>query len=1003
MLLVPFVGRGAELASLADAVRSACRLLLVTGDAGVGKTRLVAEAVRGAVAGGSLVLQAACLPLDIKLPLLPFIEALRGLDRSVGPSALAGALTAMPTHAVDQLARLAPEIVGRAVTDDDLSDQHWQQARLFAAVDQVLAQVAGGRHVVLVVEDIHWADVATLDLMTYLRASRSGAALTLLVTCRGDEAPLEPYVSEWLGHARRSDAIRLELSGLARDELAELVAHVLTDKPSDAFVDELRSRTDGNPYLAEELIAAAVSRSRSSRTIALPSRVPGELAEILVGRARRIGESARATLDVLAVAGRPMPEGLVAKVTGLAPRVVASAMHELAEARLLAIDDARSDVGCRPRHALLAEAISANLLADELRQLHARVAEALESLADPALSAEIAGHWAAAERPDDELRALVAAAESSRRVYAFSEAAEFWLRAIGLAESRPGSIDRLEVDPARLRLKAVDALRACGRDTDAGALAEETYRDYGAHTDQELAAMIRESVAIYWMRNDPAAALIIFAEAARLYEGLPESASHARMLASYGVTLSLDGRSAESVVVYQLALDIADRTGARHEAAEALCGLAEASFRLGDVDQGFVLLDRARQLYKARADSDRGIWAQLYMAGNESCALSRMGRLSEAEHVAFNALDRAQRHGVGRGDARANLLVNAADASVERGLIEAAAHLTDEITDHEPQADDEALHLVRAMVEICQDATERAVARMDAVDQLGLGGPRLHVYDRQLVFAWVALWAGDPRDALAWVERSLAGSAGTDVELFCGRIFALGARAVADLVELARVLRDEEGQRDAGRARDRLTTALAQMGGRPLADHAYVASIPGDRADWDAELHRSIGRSDPDAWQEAAAVWHRLGRPHRAAYALWRQAEALLSRSAATSDAAIPLRAAAEAAAGMVPLQKAIQRLADRARISLHTSVDGATVPQPRPADPYGLTKRERLVLQLVAQGRTNVQIGAELFMSPKTASVHVTNILRKLNVANRTEAAAVAERAGLTENVPGL
>ena len=210
-------------------------------------------------------------------------------------------------------------------------------------------------------------------------------------------------------------------------------------------------------------------------------------------------------------------------------------------------------------------------------------------------------------------------------------------------------------------------------------------------------------------------------------------------------------------------------------------------------------------------------------------------------------------------------------------------------------------------------------------------------------------------------------------------------------------------QRHADVARDQLTGTLADMGGRPLADHAYVASIPGDRADWYAELSRSIGRSDPDAWQEAAATWQRLGRPHRAAYALWRQAEALLSTSAATSDAAIPLRAAAEASAGMVPLQKAIQRLADRARISLSTSVDEVTKPQPPPADPYGLTKRERLVLQLLAQGRTNAQIGAQLFMSPKTASVHVTNILRKLNVANRTEAAALAERAGLITNLPGV
>ena len=331
--------------------------------------------------------------------------------------------------------------------------------------------------------------------MTYLRASRSGAARSLLVTCRGDEE-LEPHVLQWLTHARRLDTVRLELSGLSRDELAELAAHVLAVAPSEALVDELRSRTDGNPYLAEELMGAALSQSGPSHGIALPRRLPGELATILVGRTRRVSKSARSTLDVLAVARRPMAENLVAQITGLAPRVVASAMRELAEARLLADGDERSDLGCRPRHALLAEAISADLLADERRHLHAGVAQALESLADPALSAEIAGHWAAAGRPHDELRALMVAAESSRRVYAYSEAADLWLRAIHRAEALPDAMDRLDVDPARLRLKAIDALRACGRDMDASALAEETYQAYAAHTDTEVAAMIRHRVAV---------------------------------------------------------------------------------------------------------------------------------------------------------------------------------------------------------------------------------------------------------------------------------------------------------------------------------------------------------------------------------------------------------------------------------------------------------------------------------------------------------------------------
>jgi len=998
VLSVPFVGRRVEREALADALRGACRLVLVTGDAGVGKTRLAAEAAQGAADSGSLVLQTACLPLDVKLPLLPFIEAIRGLDSLVGPSAVSSALSGMPTHAVDQLARLAPEIVGRGAIDDTFPDQQWQQTRLFAAVEQVLAEVAGGRHLVLVVEDIHWADAATLDLMTYLRASRSGGALTLLVTCRGDEAPLEPYVTRWLEHAHRSDSVRLGLSGLSRDELAELARHVLAVEPPDELVDELRSRTSGNPYLAEELIGAAVSQSGASTDISLPTRLPGELAAILVGRARRLSESARATLDVLAVAGRPMPERLVAQVTGLAPQVVASSMRELAETKLLATDDARSELGCRPRHALLAEAISADLLADERRQLHAGVAEALEGLADPALSAEIAGHWAAAGRPEDELRALVVAAEGSRRVYAFSEAVDLLLRSIRRAEALPYAIDRPDVDPARLRLKAVDAFRACGRDMDASELAEETYREYAGHTNVEVAVMIRHRVAYSRRRSsDPEAARAVFAEAAHLLDGLPESALQAHVLADYGLYLLMDLRARDGVEILRRAIDIAERTGATNVAAQALCGLAGASFEDGDMVEGFAMLDRARQLVQARTDSDVGIRVQLYVASWESHVLIGVGRLTDAARVAGNALDRAQLHGVERGVQRANLVAYAAEASLELGWIDRAAELTEEMRDDTPVLDDWPAQLVRARVEIGQDAIERAVARMDAVGQLGVSGQAVLVFRTQLTHAWVALWAGDPRGALDWVERSLARFAGTDLEMLCGAFIALGARAVADLAEMARARRDEEGARNAVIAFDRLTMALADMGGRPLADHPFVARIPGDRADWAAELSRSLGLSDPEAWEDAAATWQHLGRPHRAAYALWRQAEAMLARSAATSHAAVPLRAAAQAAVGMVPLQNAIAHLADRARIALHPSADKAPSQAPRPTDPYGLTKRERLVLQLLAQGRTNAQIGAQLFMSPKTASVHVTNILRKLNVGNRTEAAAVAERAGLT------
>jgi DNA-binding NarL/FixJ family response regulator len=264
----------------------------------------------------------------------------------------------------------------------------------------------------------------------------------------------------------------------------------------------------------------------------------------------------------------------------------------------------------------------------------------------------------------------------------------------------------------------------------------------------------------------------------------------------------------------------------------------------------------------------------------------------------------------------------------------------------------------------------------------------------------IALWAGDPAGALDTVEPGLALLGGCAVEQNCGGVFALGARAAADLAETARARRDRAAERAALAAADRLQATLDAMRGQPFIDHQCLATIPGDRADWHAELSRVRGTPDPDAWDEAARIWQGHERPHRTAYALWRQAEALLARSRNPMAAADALYAAAKAATGMAPLTAAIHRLARRSRIALPPapSVPSGPPAPPETKDPYGLTNRERHVLRLLAQGHTNAQIGTELFMSPKTAGVHVSNILRKLNVVNRAEAAAVGERAGLTD-----
>jgi len=234
----------------------------------------------------------------------------------------------------------------------------------------------------------------------------------------------------------------------------------------------------------------------------------------------------------------------------------------------------------------------------------------------------------------------------------------------------------------------------------------------------------------------------------------------------------------------------------------------------------------------------------------------------------------------------------------------------------------------------------------------------------------------------------------------CGQLLAAGLRACADLAEQARARRDPEGAQAAQAAAAGLASLLEQMKGLPFTDNPCLARIPANRATWDAEQTRLAGASDPGAWHTAAKTWQNLGYPHRAAYAWWRHAQAQLDAGQPATAAAAALRAAAAAADGHAPLAAQIRALAERARIPLDAPATTATA-DPPPAempDPYGLTGRELAVLRLLAAGRTNKQIGAELYISPTTARVHVSNILRKLGVTGRVQAAALAERAGLLD-----
>ena len=254
-----FVGRESELSRLREALEGDARVLLVVGDAGVGKTRFAGEGLRRAAGDGMVAVWGGCLPLAEKLPLLPVAAALDELSRIDGGRLVEAALDVTPGYARPEVERLVPRL-GPGETGAGARGGGWQRERLFAGVAELLGAVAARSAVCVVVEDVHWADSWTLDCLTFLARAGALGGVTLVATCRSDEAPLEPHVASWLAHVRGGREVEeIRLSPLSREETAEQIAGLLGRPPPRRVADELYARAEGNPFFTEQLVAASLT------------------------------------------------------------------------------------------------------------------------------------------------------------------------------------------------------------------------------------------------------------------------------------------------------------------------------------------------------------------------------------------------------------------------------------------------------------------------------------------------------------------------------------------------------------------------------------------------------------------------------------------------------------------------------------------------------------------------------------------------------------------------
>jgi DNA-binding CsgD family transcriptional regulator len=936
-----FIGRASELGQLERALDATLAgsgaTVLVAGEAGIGKTRLAFELARRARDAGFEVLLGRSIDLvGTELPYQPFVEALRPLGEL------------------------------RRVDERTASSQ----LRVFEETLALLTERAADAPVLIVLEDLHWADTSTLDLVVFLAHNLDDRPVLLLATYRPDEGASAERVRRLAGGVRRSGAaVELELGPLEHDELTALLAAHADTPPLVALTDAIVARSGGNPFFAEEL-AAAGGEGRE---------LPRGLREALLQRVAGLDAQAQSLLRLAAAAGRDVSYPLLRAVAELPEPAVRESLRQTVEHGILVADQATGSF--RFRHALLAEAIYATILPGERQWLHSRLADELARSA-AAGPAELAPHWAAAGRSAEALAASIAAARESQAVFGLAEARAHLERAVALWDAVPDAGERAGLDLAALCSWTAELAAQTGAAPRAVELARRAIELIG-ESDVPRAALLHESLGRGLFasgRGDDA--LAAYERAVALVPAQPPSPERAQALAALGNGLMLARRYDESRGICEEALALARAVGARGAELRALTVLGTDLAYLGRAEEGLEKLRLGVRLAEERADPVALQRAHV----NLTDVVMMLGRPRESARLAEAALPVFRGYGLDYSTLVANrieaLVASGEWDEAERASAAALRAITANFPHHalitrgELEAGRGDFDAARAHFH-----TARATLRLDR---------DVAIYDAFVIE--LALWERRWTDAAASVHDNVARTCSREMAQIRVWLCAKGLRAEAELAALARARHDDDAVRDhLSRARTLLAAARdAEADASPVTPNAG-----GWRALAEAEYERARGVARPALWSDAADTWERLERPPLAAYCRWRQAEALVAAGARRADATVPLTDAYAVAArlGARPLLRELELLAQRARLDPTPPDAGRDRATEGLEELLGLTPRESEVLTLVARGLTNREIAAALVISAKTASVHVSHILRKLDAPNRREAAAIAHR----------
>ena len=1007
---LPFIARRPELdvlgAAYDDAVAGSARVVLIAGETGVGKSRLVSEFVAGLGERDALVVSGSSpIIVGADIPFAPIAASLRDLSQRL-PSERLGEL--VPSDS--ELARLLP---GHASIRGGVVDP-LAQVRLFEQWLSLLVRLGSEYHggVVIVLEDIHWVDASTRDLLAYFVANLSTGRLLLVLTVRGEGLAGNSSLRSMLFEATRQPSVRpLDLDPLTVEETEALVSTLAGSNLTGEARARVAAISGGNPLFVEQLLRAGGDKGLPSTLVALVA----ERLERLTPAARRVAQLAAAAMPGL-------PLAVLDEAATMLQLDLAAALAELHNAGIVGIGHEAADETPQFRHPVVQEVMYAALMPNERKALHRALGEAMgrsvESRAtDPAWVLELARNLWMAGDGEKALPALVAAGDTAMESFAFSEALTLYERAIDAA-GRGGPTGRAPIgfrlgatprtghgDSASLAERAAQAASLAGRPERALELLEM------ATGPTPLRPRVSRRRAEYlWEAGRQAEALEVYTAA---LADLPEDSDERAALqgAAARATL-LAGHADAAQQMASEAVEVARAAGAESDELHALYTLSAAQARVGAPDTALATLAQARDLDLRRQRRSRiqprpsrivdllsGYWS-------EATVLGSAGRTEEAADAALEGAQTAAKLGI-RGGWGGMVGVAAAEELIAIGRWAEAQALLDDWLAGAPSTESAHWHATYAYLMALQGHAAQASQHLATSQAAARARSDPHLRAAQL---------------RAEAEIGFVTRQGSEAS----RSLELGLQDLGDVLERAEFvelvalsLRAAAEQADQAQAR-RATAELAALRsnavvlhGRALArgDGSPSTSRPRLEAflTWaGAELARVAGNRDPAPWLAASDRWAALREPYRAGYARFRAAAEQLAKSGLRQDARDSLAFAHATCLelGAEALRREVEALARRARIDLAPSSSGSRDPDPgadesTPVVAFGLSPRELEVLELVADGRTNRQIGEALFITEKTAGHHVSSILGKLGVASRVEAASIAARASI--GVPGL